>query len=318
MVKSIIVFFLLLVSLFMILDFPLVPRIGVVAQIKKAADQLAKESPQKGKTAKDYVERLNGRRKESALTQSKRKAKETFQSIGQAGKYQKTIQISMIAAAAGATSGLLFKNVLLSIVLGIGLFFVPLWVSRFSLYRYNRYITDELEVALSMITTSYMRTNDIVGAIQENLKHINHPVSEVFQAFVNNVNFVDPNAPAQIEKMKDSLDNKLFRQWCDNLILCQYDNTLRGSLTPIVNKFADLKVQRAENDTKMMMPLRQALGMLALVVGLIPGLKLMNADWYNNVMHTAPGQVALAITFVCVFITINKAIELSEPIEFDV
>lgn len=316
--KSIVVFLLLVLALFKLLRIPLAPQIGVVAQIRKAAEKLGQEKPQTGKTAKEYVERINGRRKESAVAQSKRRARETFKSIGQEGKYQKTIQLSMLTAAAGVVAGLLFRNVLLSIVLGVGLFFVPLWVSRFALYRYNRFITDELEVTLSMITTSYMRTNDIVGAIEENLKHINQPVSDVFQAFVNNVKFIDPNAPAQIEKMKQSLDNKLFAQWCDNLILCQSDNTLRGSLGPIVNKFGDLKVQRAENDTKMMMPLRQALGMLALVVGTIPGLKLMNADWYNNVMHTMPGQIVLAITAVCVFITINKAIDLSEPIEFDV
>lgn len=314
----IVVFFLLLYGLLKLCGIPILPPVGTYARIRHGAVKLAKDTQPKKKmqTAKVYVQRLDGTQKETLFSRSKQRALDTYRATGQESRYQRTIKTSMLCAALGTACGILMGNLLLAVVLGIGLYFLPLWISRFSLYRYNRFLSDELEVALSLITTSYMRTHDIISAIKENLKNINKPVREVFQAFINSVELVNPNVPAQIEQMKRALDHSLFWQWCDALLLCQNDYSQSATLTPIINKFAYLKVQQMENDTKMMLPMRQAVMMVSLVAGLIPGLKLMNADWYANVMHTIPGQIVLAITAVVIFMSLNKAIELSEPIEY--
>lgn len=320
MIQKLLIFLFLLCGLFALIDIPILPRLSAMKRVRYAATQLARLSDrlQRGHSAKDYISRINGKQKEGLLHKSRRQAQQVYRETGQEEQYKKTLRLSMICAAIGGASGLLFHNVLLAIALAYGLYFIPLWISRFALYRYNRFVSDELEIALSLITTSYTRTNDILSAIKENLKHINHPVREIFQAFVNNVEFVDPNISTQIEHMKRSIDNKIFHQWCDNLLLCQSDYTLNAGLMPIVNKYSLLKAQRLENDTKMMLPLRQALGMISIIVGLVPGMKFINADWYGNIMYTFPGQIVLTITAICVFATINKAIVLSEPIEFDV
>lgn len=203
-------------------------------------------------------------------------------------------------------------------MLAVGFYYLPLWQSQFSLYRYNKFLNEELETALSLITTSYTRSNDILAAVQENLSHINEPVKAVFATFCNNIRFVDPNVAAQIERMKGALENKLFWQWCDSLILCQADHTLRAALLPIVNKFADQKQQQLENETKMMLPLRQAVTMIGLTLSIIPVFYVANADWYNNLVSTLFGQVSLVATAICVLATTNKAIRLSKPIEYDV
>jgi hypothetical protein len=53
-----------------------------------------------------------------------------------------------------------------------------------------------------LITTSYTRSNDILAAVEESLRHIHDPVRSVFAAFCSNLKYVDANAPAQIERMK--------------------------------------------------------------------------------------------------------------------
>ena len=68
----------------------------------------------------------------------------------------------------------------------------------------------------------------------------------------------------------------------------------------------------------MMMPLRNAIMMICLVVGIIPLFRIINADWYTNLVATVFGQVSLVATAVVVLLTINKAIRLSKPIEYDV
>lgn len=272
----------------------------------------------KKERAKDYVRRINGKSRENLAAQSRKEAMEVFERIGQQGRYRKTQQLSLAAAAGGAILGGLLRNPLLAIVLAVGLYFIPLWWTRFELYRYDQFLCEELETALSLITTSYTRNNDILTAVVENLNSINEPVAGVFTAFVNNLRYADANAPAQIERMKAALDNPIWWQWCDSLILCQADHTLRDTLIPIVSKFSDLRIQQEENATKMMLPLRKACMMVALTISVIPVLYFANKDWYNNLVSTMFGQISLVVTAIVVLISINAAIKLSKPIQYNV
>jgi hypothetical protein len=154
--------------------------------------------------------------------------------------------------------------------------------------------------------------------VEENLNAISEPVRTVFTAFCNGLKYVDANAPAAIERMKGQLDNPQFHEWCDILILCQDNHLLQAALQPVVNKFAILKAQQEANETRMLLPLKYAAGMAALLTIFCPLLKLLNQDWYANLMHTPFGQVSLAVAAVTVFISVNKAITLSRPISYDV
>lgn len=311
------VFILLAVGFLLLLNVS-VPRFGFKNRVLKAADKLGRLVPQRPERAKDYVSKLNGTKKQNLFRQSRNEAKSVFQKTGQEKGYKKTVYMSVAAAVCGILIGALFNNAFLSLILGIGLYFIPLWMTRFALYRYNRFLNDELEVALSLITTSYSRKNDILSSVEENIGHISSPVKEIFVAFVNNVKYVDANIPAQIERMKEATDNKLFHKWCDSLILCQHDHTQIATLIPIVNSFSNLKGQQMENETNMMRPLRQALLMAALPVAVILIFRFLSIDWYENLVNTYPGKVALAITAVTILFTINKAIRLSKPIEYEV
>lgn len=295
-----------------------VPWPTVKSQIRAGIAKL--QQPQrkiKKERAKDYVRRLNGKA-ENLAVRSRKEALEVFERIGQRSRYRKTLQMSLVAAFGGVLLGGLLQNPMLSIVLAVGFYFIPLWVTRFSLYRYDQYINEELETALSLITTSYTRSNDVLAAVTENLGNINEPIKGVFTAFANNVRYVDPNAPAQIERMKTALDNPIWWQWCDTLILCQADHTLRDALIPIVGKFSDLRIQQEANATKMMLPLRRAVAMIVLTVSVIPMFYLLNRDWYLNLISTGFGQFALFVTAVVVLVTINAAIKLCKPIQYNV
>ena len=68
----------------------------------------------------------------------------------------------------------------------------------------------------------------------------------------------------------------------------------------------------------MMLPLQRAMMMVGLTVGFIPLLRLANSGWYANLVSTFLGQLALVATAVISLMTINKAIRLSKPIEYDV
>lgn len=281
-------------------------------------EEIAEPKDQRQETAAQWVARINGRSKEPFAVRSLREARYTYEVTGQSDRFRHTLLMALLAGALGAGIGLILRNILLAIVLAAGFYFLPLWMSRFSLYRYESFVSTELETTLSLITTSYLRCNDILTAVDENIKYMKDPVKVVFTSFSNNLKYVDANAPAQIERMKNSLDNKIFQEWCDVLIACQDNHLIQDNLRPIVAKFSATKQQEEENKTRMMQPLRRA-GTMAGIVAMFPVLLLIfNRVWYDNLMHTLPGQVVLAGAAITVFMTIDKAIRLSEPVVYDV
>ena len=317
--RNLIIFFCILAGSLLMMDIH-IPRISVHGKINGLVKGIQKaQERKKGKeTAKEYVERINGRKRENFMRRSYREAKMVYDTIGQSNRYQHTLKVSLAAGVTGAAIGLAVRNILLAVILAGGFYFLPLWLSQFSLYRYQQYISGELETALSLITTSYNRNDDILAAVEENLDAIHDPVKAVFVAFANRLKYVDANAPAQIEQMKRQLDNDLFHQWCDALILCQENHLLQATLQPIVNKFSTLKAQQEKNKTRMMLPLKYVNTMAAIVVLFCPGLRGLNLEWYNNLMHTLFGQIALSATAAAVFVSVNRAIRLSKPITYNV
>ena len=271
------------------------------------------------RSLKEIVEELNGKtKKENYLVKSRAEAFFVYEKTGQTEEYGRTLKAATLLSIFGCIIGIFMRNIPLAVVLGFGGYFLPLWFSRFFLFRYNNFIADELEVALSMITTSYLRNNDIVGSIAENISHINPPVRDLLGEFVNNVRYVSSDVLGEIETLKSKIDNKLFHQWCDALMLCQSDYTLKASLLPILEKFSKLKQQRLENDTNMLLPMKEAVTMILITVSSIPLLYFINADWFFYLQNTFIGQIAIAVTAAVIFLTINKAVRLSEPISYDV
>ena len=54
-------------------------------------------------------------------------------------------------------------------------------------------MNEELETAISIITTSYLRTEDLIRSVKENLPYINEPVKANFEAFVYEAELINAN-----------------------------------------------------------------------------------------------------------------------------
>lgn len=294
------------------------PRWNIRKYARQALRYAASLSENRPQNAREYVDRINGSSRENFVRRTMRESRHIYDQIGQSDRYRKVIAASILCSALGIGIGAFMNNWMLSVVLAAGLYFVPMWLTRFQLYRYQQYLSDELETALSLVTTSYMRTGDLLGAVEENLPHIHEPLKLVFTVFSNNVRYVDSNVAAQIQKMKDSVENGLFAQWCDALILCQDNHQQMAALPPIVNKFSVLKEQQQANKTRMMLPLRQAVSMIILVLAFCPIMAMVNESWYYNLTHTLGGQISLVLTAVAVLFTLNKAIQLCQPVSYEV
>lgn len=292
--------------------------INIRSKIKKIQGNYIQQKKKRKKTAKEIVELINGKKREGIVVRNINIARQSLEQSGQKDKLSKVLKISIGTASFGVVIGLIMHNLLLSVVLGIGLYFLPIWMTQFSVFTYEKFICQELEVSLNMITMSYMRENDIVASIRINLDTIKNPVRQVFMDIVNKIEKVGIDPVIALEQSKAVLNNGLYDEWCNALILCVDDHTLKDTLRPIVDKFAELKAQQEENETLMMMPFREIVMMVGLVLFIPILLYFGNKEWFGFLAYSLPGQISMAVTFIVIFFAINKAIKLAKPIDYNI
>ncbi|MBQ8765767.1 MAG: hypothetical protein IJZ16_03085, partial [Clostridia bacterium] len=165
--------------------------------------------------------------------------------------FSKYIRVSLLFSLGGVIVGLLLNNILLSIVLAVGMLFVPLEYLVVRQSSYTQMINEQMETALSLITNSYLQSGDIIKAVKENLHRIEPPFYNLFAEFIAEKTFVDSNISRNIRKLKTKVDNSFFSEWCDTLILCQQDRELMYVLPTIVEKMSDIKQIQEELNTQM-------------------------------------------------------------------
>ena len=74
------------------------------------------------------------------------------------------------------------------------------------------------QARISIITTSYLRTEDLIRAVKENLPYINEPVKANFEAFVYEAELINANLTSAINSLKMKVPNRVFHEWCNILI----------------------------------------------------------------------------------------------------
>ena len=207
-------------------------------------------------------------------------------------------------------------NVFLIPVLATGFLFLPFWYIRLMEHHYKKAIASELETALSIITTAYLRSEDILTAVNENIHYLNPPVSSAFQDFLVRMKVINPDMEAALKELRKKIRNDVFEEWVDAIGDCQYDRSLKSTLTPIVNKLSDMRVVNGELENLVFEPRKEFITMVILVVGNIPLMYALNHDWYQTLMHTLFGQAILAITAAVIFVSTAAVIRLTKPIEY--
>ena len=154
------------------------------------------------------------------------------------------------------------KNGYLVPVLAAGLALLPFYYVKLTAGRHKKQINTELETALSIITTSYLRgKNTIIRAIEENQPYLNPPVAEVFRNFLLQAKLINSNTKEALEGLKVGIDNSVFHEWVDAVIACQDDYNLKTILPPIVAKLSDMRVVSAELDLLLFEPVKEYITM---------------------------------------------------------
>lgn len=224
--------------------------------------------------------------------------------------------ISLVLMVVGAFLAVVMDNMFILPVFVVGFGLMPFWYIKFLAIKWKKALNNELETALSIITTSYMRCESIITAIDENIDYINPPVYDVFKAFLMQTKLINSNIKIALSGLKDQVDSPVFHEWLNAVIDCQEDKNLKSTLTPIVSKLSDMRIVSAELDYLLFVPVKEFISMAVLLVGNIPLMYFLNRDWYETLMHNTMGKVVLAICGIILFVSIAGVVRLSKPIEY--
>ena len=265
---------------------------------------------------RDKVKNLRGNKKKHGIYRTLLNIKSALSVSGKSKQFTLVICAALVLFAAGVILSILINNLFLLPVFAVSLALLPFFYVTNTLSYYEKHTKEELETALSIITTSYERCDDIVSAVRENLQYIKPPLREVFEAFEGEATAVSSNIKRAIYSLKEKVDDEIFREWCDTLIQCQDDRTLKDTLQPVVGKLADIRIVNSELKTMMASVRNEYWMMVALVVGNVPLLYLLNKDWFHTLLFTTPGKAVCGLCGVVILVTALFMMKFTKPIEY--
>lgn len=277
---------------------------------------LAALSRQKAVTLSDELNVLTGTPAKGFFNRESYEIEQLLKTTGREGKFELIKKSSIILFAVGAVLALILDNVYMVPIMGIGFALMPMWYIRSTANVYKKHLNEELETAISVITTSYLRTDDLVRSIKENLPFINPPVKTNFETFIYEAEMINASLTSAINSLKMKVPNRVFHEWCNTLIQCQSDRTMKHTLPTTIQKFSDIRVVQSELEAMMDGPRREAITMMFLVVTNIPLLYFLNKDWFHTLMFSTPGKIALALCAGIILFAIARIMKLSKPIEY--
>lgn len=267
-------------------------------------------------TLRDKAQIAKGRKKSRRITKEILHIKEALEVTGKGKQFTIACAASVVMLVAGCFLAVLLNNYFLIPVFAAAFAMLPFLFAKSTIAAYDKHIKDEMETALSIITTSYIRSDDIVGAVNENITYLKPPIREIFQGFVGDATMISSDLKEAIRNLKEKIDNDIYREWCDTLIACQDDRTLKDTLLPIVGKLTDVRI--VNNDLKTMLAevRKEYWMMVCMVVANIPLLYVLNKDWFHALMFTLPGKIVLAICALVILITALLMMKYTRPIEY--
>lgn len=301
---QIIIFLLIVNGLFTLFSVRFNDFVHVLAQTQKS-------------TLQDDLDVLLGKPARGFFNREILEVEQLLKATGREGRFAMVKRVSLFLFALGAFLALLLNNPFLIPILGAGFAFAPVWYLRSTASAYKKHLNEELETAISVITTSYLRSGDLLKAVKENIPYLNPPVKAHFEAFIAESEMLNANMISTINSLKMKVPNRIFHEWCNTLIQCQSDRSMKNTLTFTVQKFSDMRIIQSELEAIINEPKKEAITMMFLVMGNIPLLYVLNHSWFETLMYSTPGKITLAICAAIVLYSFTRIMQLSKPIEYN-
>ena len=270
----------------------------------------------KQQTLKEQALTARGKKRKSRIILELERMRRALQETGKEKQFSVACASALIFMIAGCIVAIVIDNMFLIPVLAVAFALIPFAYLTKTIAIYETQVRGELETALSLITTSYIRCDNLVKAVEENLPNLKPPIKSIFESFLAEATVISPDIRQAIYHLKEKIKNSIYEEWCDALISCQNDRTIKDTLMPVVSKLTDVRLVNNALKTMLAEARREYWIMVMMVLGNVPLLYCLNKDWYNALMHTVFGKIVLAICGVVIIFTAIRMNKIAKPIEY--
>ena len=267
-------------------------------------------------TLQDDLNVLLGKPARGFFNRETLEIEQLLKATGRENRFAFVKRMSILLFALGATAALLLNNPFLIPIFGAGFAFAPVWYLRSTAASYKKHLNEELETAISVITTSYLRSGDLLKSVRENIPYLNPPVKSHFEAFLTESDMLNANMISTISSLKMRIPNRIYHEWCNTLIQCQSDRSMKNTLSFTVQKFSDVRIIQSELEAIINEPKKEAFTMMFLVIANIPLLYVLNQSWFKTLLFTTPGKFTLAICAALILFSFTRVMQLSRPVDY--
>lgn len=299
-------FMVMMLGFFLVLNLSPFEMVKTITKLKKL----------KEKSLNTRIKELTSKKKKKGIKKLIDETNEILKMTNKENQFTLIVMISLVFMVSGLFMAITMNNIFLIPVLAIGFSLLPFWYVKFTATKWKKGLNGELETALSVITTSYLRSESIITAIDENIYYINPPVQDVFLVFQTQTKLINSNTKMALEGLKSKIDSAVFHEWVDALIDCQEDKNMKHTLTPIVSKLSDMRIVSAELDYLMYEPIKEFVTLALLLIGNIPLMYMLNKDWFHTLIYTGIGKFVLAMCATVIFVSLAAVVRLSKPVEY--
>lgn len=293
--------------------------VGTVFILKLTPDQISEDISaffDKKQSLRDKALTARGQKRKNKLIAELEKTKRALEETGKEKQFSVACAAALLLVVTGCVIAIAIDNPFLIPVLAVAFAMIPFAYLKKTISIYEMHVKEELETALSIVTTSYVRNDNIVQAVKENIEYLKPPVRGIFESFIAETTVISPDIRQAIRNLRDKIQNTIFEEWCDTLIACQSDRTLKDTLMPVVSKLTDVRLVNNSLKTMLAETRREYYIMVAMVLGNIPLLYCLNKDWYDALMFTTFGKIVLTVCGVVILFTLVKMIKYTKPVEY--
>lgn len=263
---------------------------------------------------KQRVREAKGHTKPFFVIRVFQEAKEILKDTYREKDYENYKRLSIKMMVAGAIIGLCFLNPFLSIALSLFGLFIPVFMIHLTAASFRTQFAGEMYTCMSVISTSCQRKFDLVRAVQENVNAMTEPMKSHWNAFLRDYENFDSDVPNGIRKLRKKINDPVWQEWCDDLLMCQTDPTRKFLLSGAVKKATQQSRVRLMLDSILDEPVFQAVGVMLIAIAAIPVCGFFYPDWGYILMNTWQGKLSIAIIVLACLYLAFKAVRASRPV----
>ena len=218
--------------------------------------------------------------------------------------YKLFIILSFIFAIIGIFISITLNNIFLILGLSILFAYIPIFIMDKICKKKEEDLFSAFETFITLLYPSYTRTYDILKSIEININHIkNTALKNIFTNFIFECKSISPNIQGCIYNLKTKLNFDVYKKFCDFISESLDNKSEIHKLSNIIDDISTIK----KNNEKMKNNIKgiklEYYMITSLLVLNYPIIYVLNKDWFTILYSSLIGKIFTSIIVLYIAIS---------------